>query len=192
MSQHLSQILREIDNSTLALLPCYTISGVNELLCEQWVGRMSKTDLADFFPQTVPKKYPRALGDIPPPHKSAHNDILCTDSKGNQAKQDKPARRSPCRRSSISAGFDVSALCIDRTGRGNNRIHKNAKQYKHKRKTKEGSKEGKAERKPKGNGKAKPKESTSKRACKRAYYFNTSKADHPLYTILYHEKHINR
>lgn len=66
-----------------------------ELLSEQWVGGMSKTDLADFFPQTVPKKYPRALGDIPPPHKSAHNDILCTDSNGNQAKQDKPGGGVP-------------------------------------------------------------------------------------------------
>lgn len=57
--------------------------------------------MADFFPQTVPKKYPRAPGDIPPPHKSAHNDILCTDSKGNQAKQDKPRRAFPCRRSAM-------------------------------------------------------------------------------------------
>ena len=84
---------------------------------------MSKTDLADFFPQTVPKKYPRAPGDIPPPHKSAHNDILCTDSKGNQAKQDKPAGRSLAAvPPPFSAGSDVSALCIDRTGRAFNRI----------------------------------------------------------------------
>lgn len=63
-------------------------------ISEQEIRGMSKTDLAVSPRQTVPKKYPRAPGDIPPPHKSAHNDILCTDSKGNQAKQDKPAGRS--------------------------------------------------------------------------------------------------
>lgn len=42
----------------------------------------------------------------------------------------------------------------------------------------------KGKAKPKGNEKAKGKESTSKRACKRACYFNTSKADHtPIHTI---------
>lgn len=64
-------------------------------MSEQEVGGMSKTDLALSPHQTVPKKYPRAPGDIPPPHKSAHNDILCTDSNGNQAKQDKPGGGVP-------------------------------------------------------------------------------------------------
>ena len=40
------------------------------------------------------EKVPPGAGRYTPPHKSEHNDILCTDSKGNQAKQDKPAGRS--------------------------------------------------------------------------------------------------
>ena len=50
---------------------------------------MSKTDLALSLCQPVPKKYPRRAVVYPPASKPAHNDILCTDSKGNQAKQDK-------------------------------------------------------------------------------------------------------
>ena len=96
---------------------------MNELLCEQWVGGMSKTDLADFFPQTVPKKYPRAPGDIPPPHKSAHNDILCTDSKGNQAKQDKHGGGVPLAAVLLCVARCLFlAFCIDRTRRAFNRI----------------------------------------------------------------------
>lgn len=137
---------------------------------------MSKTDLADFFPQTVPKKYPRALGDIPPPHKSAHNDILCTDSKGNQAKQDKPARRSlaavPL---PSSAGSDVSALCIDRTGRGNNRIHTTEKHNE------------KASQK----GKQTSKQAQARELASMLAILIQAKQITPLY-ILYSEKHINR
>lgn len=141
MPQHLSQILCEIDNSTLALLPCYTISGVNELLCEQWVGGMSKTDLADFFPQTVPKKYPRAPGDIPPPHKSAHNDILCTDSKGNQAKQDKHGGGVPLAAVLLCVARCLFlAFCIDRTRRKNNRIQSKQKRKQEKQANKTKSK----------------------------------------------------
>ena len=61
---------------------------------EQGIMGMSKTDLAVSPRQTVPKKYPGRLWCSPLQAKPAHNDILCTDSKGNQAKQDKPAGRS--------------------------------------------------------------------------------------------------
>ena len=44
---------------------------------------------------------PGGRWSIPLQAKPAHNDILCTNSKGNQAKQDKPAGRSPCRRSAM-------------------------------------------------------------------------------------------
>lgn len=57
-----------------------------------------------------------------------------------QARQDR-RRRSPCRRSSISAGSDVSALCIDRTGRGNNRIQSKQKTKKSKKKREQSKKQ---------------------------------------------------
>ena len=59
------------------------------LLREQESGGMSKTDFPLPLRPSIPKKYPRAHDDIPPPHKSAHNILLCTDNNGNQAKQDK-------------------------------------------------------------------------------------------------------
>lgn len=93
------------------------------LLFEQESLRMSKTDLALSPRQTVPKKYPRAPGDIPPPHKSAHNDILCTDSKGNKASKTSTAEAFPL--PPFCYAFPVVlflASCIDRTRRGNNRI----------------------------------------------------------------------
>ena len=63
---------------------------------EQRVWGMSKTDLALSPRQTVPKKYPPAGGGVAPLQaKPAHNDILCTDSKGNQASKTSTAEAFP-------------------------------------------------------------------------------------------------
>lgn len=108
---------------------------------------MSKTDLALSHRQTVPKKYPRAGGGLSPPHKSAHNALLCTDSKGNQASK------------TSTAGVPLPpfcyalpvvlflASCIARTRRGNNRIHKTPSNTNTSAETKEGSKARKHNRK---------------------------------------------
>ena len=102
---------------------------------------MSKTDLAVSPRQTVPKKYPRAPGDIPPPHKSAHNKILCTDSNGKQASKTSTAEAFPLPPFCYALPVLLFlAFCIARTGRKKNRIHKTPSNTNTSAETKEESK----------------------------------------------------
>lgn len=111
-------------------------------MSEQKVGGMSKTDLALSPRQTVPKKYPRAHDDIPPPHKSAHNKTVCTDSKGNQASKTSTAEAFPL--PPFCYAFPVVlflAFCIARTGRKNNRIQSKQKREQEKQESKQKGKQ---------------------------------------------------
>lgn len=163
---------------------------------------MSKTDLALSPRQSVPKKYPRAPGDIPPPHKSAHNDILCPDSKGKQASKTSPAQAFPLPPFCYALPVLLFlAFCIDRTRRGNNRIQstttrkaerKNTTTEKQKRKQEKQEKQAKRETKQANKTKSKRKEKQvitdkqdkekSKRDPRKAYK-QTSKRERKSYTI---------
>lgn len=103
---------------------------------EQESVRMSKTDFALSPCQTVPKKYPGRAVVYPGQAKPAHNDILCTDSKGNQASKTSPAEAFPL----LAFCYALPAVlflafCIDRTGRKNNRIQSKQKREQAKKET---------------------------------------------------------
>ena len=101
-----------------------------DVLLRRTMGLWDEQDRFGSFPSSIrTEKVPRAGGGLSPCEQSPR--IIkqyAPIAKANRQARQARRRRSPCRRSSISAGFDVSALCIARTGRGNNRIHMTQKQ----------------------------------------------------------------
>lgn len=149
------------------------------------------------FPSSIrtEKVPPGRLWCSPLQAKPAHNKTVCTDSKGKQASKTSTAEAFPL--PPFCYALPVLLFlpsCIDRTGRGNNRIHmtqkQSRKQTQRKSKSKAQAKRGsviysnaitkKQAKKETDKQRQKERTSTSKRACKRACYYNTSKTDHAL------------
>lgn len=85
----------------------------------------------------------------PPPHKSAHNNTVCTDSNGKQTSKTSTAEAIPLPPFCYALPAVLFlAFCIARTGRKNNRIHmtqkQSRKQTQRKSKSKENKQSGKA------------------------------------------------
>lgn len=153
---------------------------------------MSKTDLAVSPRQTVPKKYPRAGGGVAP-CKQCPRIIKQYAPIATAIRQSKPSTAEAFPLPAFCYAFPVLlflAFCIDRTGRKNNRIHITQKQSQKQTQRKRASKaQAKRESVTHSNAitkrtRQRETDSTSKRACKRACYYKTSKTDHAIiYTI---------
>lgn len=127
------------------------------------------------FPLVKPsrKSTPGGRWCSPLQAKPAHNISVCTDSNGNQAKQDKPAGRSPCRRSAMFCPHccfwrpalpEQSAETIAYiTKKKHNNGKEKARARKHKEKQAKAKKESKADHPPIHTISRKAYKQTSKR-----------------------------
>lgn len=163
-------------------------------MSEQGVWGMSKTDFPLSPRQTVPKKYPRAGGGVAP-CKQSPSIIYQYAPIATAIRQSKPSTAEAFPLPAFCYAFPVLlflAFCIDRTGRGNNRIaYTTRRQQRQKQTQRKRASKAQAKRESVTHSNAITKrtrqretDSTSKRACKRACYYKTSKTDHAIiYTI---------